>query len=162
MLIAVSSLASTVAIAEDAAYTMTTISDSAYGQQVAAGEFELAIAKLTAADDKSDALFKAVNLCVAYTKTGSFDDATIACDAAIEKTSATKLDRRSSMSIRFQMRAQASYLAISLTNRGVLRAVMGDVELAYKDFMDALETDVNTKVARINLARLGGIAAKTA
>ena len=71
-------------------------------------------------------------------------------------------DRRSQISKRFRLRAQKSYLATSLTNRGVLHAVMGNVDLAHQDFIDALDTDSGAKVAKINLARLGKIAAAKA
>lgn len=161
-LIAMSPLASTTANADELAYTMTTIIDIAYGEQVAAGKYEKAIENLTATDNRSNAFFIATNLCVAYTKVGDFTQATIACDAAVEKASEMGSDRRSQISKRFRLRAQKSYLATSLTNRGVLHAVMGNVDLAHQDFIDALDTDSGAKVAKINLARLGKIAAAKA
>ena len=161
-LIAMSSFASAIANADEPVYTMTTIIDAAYGEQVVAGQYEKAIENLTATNNRSEAFFKANNLCVAYTKIGNFDDAAIVCDAAIEAAKELGVERRGQIAKRFQAKTKRSYLAISLTNRGVLHAVMGEVELAHQDFTDALSLDEDTKVAKINLARLGDIVATTA
>ncbi len=154
VLIAMSSFLATAVYADKPAYTMTTIIDSAYGEQVVAGNYEQAIENISTAGSSEDPFYKATNLCVAYTKIGNLVDAASACDAAVEHAQKMDVDRHGSFSKRFMVATSRTYLALSLTNRGVLRAVTGDVALAHKDFVHALDTKGNSKVAKINLARL--------
>lgn len=153
-LLAMSSFATATAHADELTYTMTTIIDASYGDKVAAGNYDEAIEKLSASESKNDAFFKATNLCVAYTKIGNFAEATIACDAAVEKARQMDFEKRSQISRRFQVKTQKTYLAMALTNRGVLHAVTGDVELAQQAFSEALDTYENAKPAKTNLAKL--------
>ena len=150
------------ASADEPAFTMTTITDSAHGAEIAAGKYEQAIEKITAADDDGT-YFNSTNLCVAYTKTGNVVDALTACDAAIEQANSMSFDRRSySMSLdrqrysskSLQERTRKKYLALALSNRGVLHAATGDVELARQDFVEALGVSARSSVAKANLARL--------
>ena len=150
------------ASADEPAFTMTTITDSAHGAEIAAGKYEQAIEKIAAIDD-DDAFFNSTNLCVAYTKIGNVVDALTACDAAIEQANSMSFDRRSylmsfdrrtSLSKSFQERTRKKYLALALSNRGVLRATTGDVELARQDFVEALGVSARSSVAKTNLARL--------
>ena len=161
-LLAMSSFATATANADELTYTMTTIVDASYGDQVAAGEYDKAIEKLSASSSKNDAFFKSTNLCVAYTKTGNIAEATIACDAAVEKARHMDFEKRSQLSRRFQVKTQKTYLAMALTNRGVLHAVTGDVERAQQAFSEALDTNEDAKPAKTNLAKLGEEVAKKA
>jgi len=161
-LFAMSSFATATVNAEELTYTMTTIIDASYGDQVAAGKYDKAIDKLSASNSKNDAFFKATNLCVAYTKTGNFAEATIACDAAVDKARRMDFEKRSQVSRRFQVKTRKSYLAMALTNRGVLHAVTGDVELAQEAFSEALNTYEDAKPAKTNLAKLDEVVAKKA
>jgi tetratricopeptide (TPR) repeat protein len=161
-LLAMSSFATSVANADELTYTMTTIVDASHGDQVAAGKYDRAIKKLSASSSKNDAFFKATNLCVAYTKVGNFADAVVACDAAVEKAKSMEYEKRSQISRRFQVKTRKTYLALALTNRGVLHAVSGDVELAQQAFSEALNTYEDATVAKTNLAKLDEVLAKQA
>jgi tetratricopeptide (TPR) repeat protein len=139
---------------------MTTIVDSAHGAKIAAGKYEQAIEKIAVIDNDVDAFFNNTNLCVAYTKTSSLDDALLACDAAVELADGIRFDRRSYLSRSFKEKRRSEYLAMALSNRGVLRAATGDVELARQDFVEALGVRARSSVAKTNLARLDKVEAK--
>ena len=141
------------ASADEPAFTMTTITDSAHGAEIAAGKYEQAIEKITAAD-ADGTYFNSTNLCVAYTKTGNVVDALTACDAAIEQANSMSFDRQSYLSRHAQERMRNKYLALALSNRGVLHAATGDVELARQDFVEALGVSARLSVVKTNLARL--------
>lgn len=154
------SCASATASADEPVFTMTTIIDSAHGAEIAAGKYEQAIEKIAAIDDGVDTFFYNTNLCVAYTKTGNVDDALLACDAAVEQAASMSFDRRSEFSKSFQDRSRREYLALALSNRGVLRAATGDVELARQDFVEALSATARLSVVKTNLARLDKVEAQ--
>ena len=125
----------------DPAYTMTVIVDAAHGSKVAAGRYERAIDKITASKSKRDPYSRQTNLCVAYTKTGELDKATAACEAALEMMlSKSRPDR--------------VYLALALSNVGVLHAAKGSHEIARKSFRQALELNSGLSAPKINLERL--------
>ena len=145
---------SATASAAEPKYTMTTIKDLAHGATIDAGKYEQAIEKITAIDDDVDTFFRNTNLCVAYTKTGNLDDALLACDSAVEQVDNVSFDQMSFAPKSFERRMRSKYLAVSLSNRGVLHALMGDVELARRDFVEALSSGTYKKVVKINLARL--------
>ena len=138
----------------DEAYTMTVIVDAAHGGKVAAGKYERAIESITTAKRSGDAYSKQTNLCVAYTKTGALDKATAACEAAL----AIMLDGRNSRStIITPARAEKLdriYLALALSNLGVLQAAKGSPDRARARFLEAVELDTELSAPKINLARL--------
>ena len=160
LLLTALSCVSVTANADEPAYTMTTIIDSAHGARIAAGEYEQAIEKIAALDDDADMFFNNTNLCVAYTKTGNVADASRACDAAVEKADSMAFDRHSDFPRSSQERMRRTYLALALSNRGVLRAATGDVDLARQDFVEALSVRERSSVAKTNLARLDKVEAK--
>lgn len=149
--------ASAAASAEEPAFTMTTIIDTAYGEEVAAGKYVQAIGKITQTKGKVDAFFESTNLCVAYTKTGNVDEASLACDAAVKQADGMSYDRRIDLPKSYQESIRKKYLAMALSNRGVLHAVTGDVRLAHQDFVEALRFKKHTTVVKTNLARLGEV-----
>lgn len=138
----------------DPVYTMTVIVDAAHGSKVAAGKYERAIEKITARKSARDAYSRQTNLCVAYTKTGELDKATEACEEALAivlegagardvlagTTRSAKLDRM--------------YLALALSNLGVLHAAKGSTGIARKNFREALALDSGLSAPKVNLARL--------
>ena len=136
----------------DEAYTMTVIIDSAHGTKVAAGNYERAIEKITAAKRSRDAYSTQTNLCVAYTKTGALEKATAACEAALT----IMLDGRKSRSPHFAVAEQADrvYLALALSNLGVLQAAKGSTDKARATFLRAVELDTDLSAPKINLARV--------
>ena len=140
--------------ATDEAYTMTVIVDAAHGGKVAAGKYERAIERITAAKRGGDDYSKQTNLCVAYTKTGALDKATSACEAAL----AIMLGGRKSHSAYFAParteKLDRVYLALALSNLGVLQAAKGSTDLARKTFLEAVGLDTGLSAPKINLARL--------
>jgi Flp pilus assembly protein TadD len=153
LLTALSCFSATVS-ADETAFTMTTIIDSAHGAEIVAGKYEQAIEKIAAIDDDESKFFNSTNLCVAYTKTGNVADAVLACDTAIEQANSMSFDRQSYLSRHAQERMRNKYLALALSNRGVLHAATGDVELARQDFVEALGVSARLSVVKTNLARL--------
>ncbi len=144
------------AAAEDGpVYTMITMVDLAHGEDVVAGKYEQAVEKIKQKKGAVDAFSYNTNLCVAYTKLGDIDNASLACEAAIEEASRIRVVRQSDLSRSFQKQTKKKYLAFALSNRGVLRAAMGDVELARQDFVEALAANARIYAAKINLERLG-------
>jgi len=141
-------------------YTMTVIIDAAHGTKVAAGKYERAIEKITAGKRSRDAYSKQTNLCVAYTKTGALEKATAACEAALT----IMLDGRKSRSTYFAPAEQADrvYLALALSNLGVLQAAKGSTDKARATFLRAVELDTDLSAPKINLARVAKDSAPSA
>lgn len=138
----------------DPAYTMTVIIDAAHGSKVAAGKYERAIEKITARKTARDAYYRQTNLCVAYTKTGELEKATEACEAALAITLGGKKPRSSYLGTVPSERIERMYLAVALSNLGVLHAAKGSPDFARRSFREALELETGLSAPKINLARL--------
>ena len=142
---------------EDPRYTMTAIIDASFGHVVTSGRYQQAIEKITARQARARETFESQNnLCVAYTKVGELDNASVACDQAVaeirkrsERKSSTRRGRYADFS-----RSDRVYLAIALTNCGVLHAVNGDLDDARRDFTEAAGIDVDIPQPQVNLSRL--------
>jgi tetratricopeptide (TPR) repeat protein len=132
---------------------MTVIVDAAHGGKVAAGKYERAIEKITASKSKRDPYSKQTNLCVAYTKTGELDKATEACEAALALTLDSRSPRRSYLGAAQARKADRVYMALALSNLGVLHAAKGSPEIALRTFREALELDTGLSAPKVNLAR---------
>lgn len=137
-------------------YTLTAIEDLSFGEEVVAGNYETAIEGILGSLKSNPGGFEAqTNLCVAYTHSGEFSKAYESCDAAL--TALERRIRRSKVSgfTPFQSRrVQEKYLALALSNRGVLRAVSGKPDLARKDLIRASGLKFGLDVADANLAKL--------
>ncbi len=132
---------------QESPYTMTAIIDASFGHKVRNGEYENAIQRITAPGYHLKDSFEAqTNLCVAYTKTGSIGQAVETCDAALSELRNKKM----------KYSTTRSGLALALSNRGVLRAVKGEKELARQDFLEAVELQSGITAPTSNLARLDG------
>lgn len=142
---------------ESPRYTMTAIVDSSFGRAVTSGRYQQAIEKITARQARTRETFESQNnLCVAYTKVGDLDSASVACDQAVaemRKRTERKSPTRRGQYAEFS-RSDRVYLAVALTNRGVLHAVNGDLENARRDFAEAAGIDVDISQPQINLSRL--------
>lgn len=136
------------------AYTMTVIIDAAHGSKVAAGKYERAIEEITARKSTRDPYSRQTNLCVAYTKMGELDKATEACEAALAITLGSKKPRSSYLGSAQSERIERVYLAVALSNLGVLHAAKGSPDFARKSFREALQLETSLSAPRINLARL--------
>ncbi|MEM9208261.1 MAG: tetratricopeptide repeat protein [Pseudomonadota bacterium] len=134
----------------DTHFEMTVIRNAAFGSKIAAGQTQFAIDKIEAARSRpKDRFFVKNNLCVAYTMTSDFDKAASECDAAVEavQSKARHLDDIDSV-------IYARYTAMALSNRGVLRAMLGQPDKARTDFEQARKLPVSFSASRKNLEHL--------
>ena len=138
-------------------YTMTVIVDAAHGQKVAAGKYDRAIAKITAKRFTSDAYSDHTNLCVAYTKTGEIEKATVACEAAVSAMRKKPMVKSRSYIPTHQVVTNRMYLALALSNLGVLDVVKGEPEAAREKFEEAIALDASISAPKVNIARLARI-----
>lgn len=138
-------------------YTMTVIVDAAHGQKVASGKYERAIEKIAAKKSTRDAYSDHTNLCVAYTKTGEIEKATVECEAAVAAMRKKPITRSSSFMPAQQVAVNRMYLALALSNLGVLDAVKGEPEAAREKFEEAIALDAEISAPKENIARLAKI-----
>ena len=132
-------------------FTMTVIFDDAHGSKVAAGKYESAISKITANRRIADPFAKHTNLCVAYTKIGDMERATDSCEAALDliRQESPKMTTSSMKDRRHRM-----YLALALSNLGVLDVAKGTPEVARMRFEEAIDVGARVPQPRTNLDRL--------
>ena len=129
-------------------FEMLVYDDTPQGRRIASGEWYEALAQVEKGTFKTFDNFN--NRCVLLTMTSDFEDAEMACDAAVETrnmNSATTSEWRNAARRRIQK-------AMALTNRGVLRAVTGDVAGARQDFETVIAGNSKSRAARANLAIL--------
>jgi len=134
-------------------FEMMVVSDSSHGKTVLSGSYDSAIQKLSTA--KTADFAKYTNLCVAYTKSKNLERATEACQGAVslaEEKALRKVSKRRQSDLEHR-NTQRNY-AMALSNRGVLSAVMGDLDQAERDFTAAMELKTRNKRVKNNLARL--------
>ena len=128
-------------------FEMTVVTDAAFGHKVMDGELDAAIKSIEASHSRpSSEFFAQNNLCVAYTKSGQFSDAEMACDAAISKTLSGR-----QLKLAENGPAERRYAAIALSNRGVLHALMGDEGRAAADFTAAVKLRARLGAPKRNL-----------
>lgn len=144
-----------------ASYEMAFFTDSAQGSKILSGNYEKAIEKITTRVHGDDPLHVKTNLCVAYTKAGEIAAAEAACDAAVAAAKTFRKVRRSGLALETPAQIRARYMAIALSNRGVLNAVKGNLQAARADFDAALAQQARVPSVRTNLEKLG-IAEKSA
>lgn len=113
---------------------MMAIENRAHGKLLTSGRYVEAIEKISAHRDRIERFERHNNLCVAYTKTRDLQKAAAACEAALETREGVTAQNASYWSSnRLKLRDRA----IALSNRGVLRAVTGDMDGAREDFSAA-------------------------
>jgi hypothetical protein len=119
------------------------------GKEIVARDYAGAIKSASIAKSSTglDPLVGATNLCVAYTATGAFPDAREACDRAVDLAR-----REDSLSVGRIPSGTAASRALS--NRGVLRALVGDSAGAASDFRAAAKLANAWPAAGRNLAHL--------
>lgn len=139
-----------------APYEMAVIIDAAHGHKVQKGEYAKAITRLADAKRRfPDEFARQNNLCVAYTKTGDLDRAEQACDAAVEFVESKGVRAVKGFALPdVRENAYRVYKAIALSNRGVVRALQGDVKFALRDFEQANDLKARVRGPKSNLARL--------
>jgi tetratricopeptide (TPR) repeat protein len=137
----------------DPVYTMTVIADAAHGSKIVAGKYRRAIEKINGGKRETDSYAKQTNLCVAYTKTGELDKATAACEAALAAVLDNRHSRRSYPGSSRAGSVDRFYLALALSNLGVLQAAKGSPDIARQTFREALELDTGLSAPKVNLDR---------
>ena len=135
-------------------YEMAFFTDSAQGSKILTGKYEQAIAKINTKTSYKDSLHVKTNLCVAYTKSGNIEEAAVACEEAVVAAKSFRKVRRSDLAVETPAQIRARYLAIALSNRGVLNAVMGDFDAARADFDAALEQQARLSSVQANIEKL--------
>jgi tetratricopeptide (TPR) repeat protein len=141
--------------AEQPRFEMAVFSDSAHGAKILSGNYDKAITKIHTGSRSADELHVQTNLCVAYAKSGDMEAAETACEEAVVLAKSVRKNNTSSFSGETAAQRHARYLAIALSNRGVLRAVMGDREGAKKDFDAAMAQHPHVSSVKANLERIG-------
>lgn len=143
-------------------YAMVVFDESRHADQVKSLDYATtrnAVAALEAAGAESfDALN---NLCVAYTMTQAFDEAEAACNAAVAVDKAPEAGVSASAFApggHSRKTLARDREAVALSNRGVLRAVTGDLVGARGDFERASAVTDRVEAAEINLTRLTDVA----
>jgi hypothetical protein len=134
----------------DPRFTMTVIVDDAHGGTVTAGKYESAISRITASSRIADPFAKHTNLCVAYTKIGDIYRATESCETALDFIRQEGPHKKTGYATDRHRR----YLALALSNLGVLEVAKGTPELARMRFEEALDLEADAPEARTNLDRL--------
>jgi len=133
--------------ADTDAYEMSVVVDRAYGELVAHGRYERAILRIASHSNRFP-FATATNLCVAHTMVGQYRHAMRYCDEALTVAEdAARTGRR-------EDRDYTTEWALAFSNRGVLRARMGDEEGAEHDFRMAIERHGGSDLPVHNLARL--------
>ena len=137
-------------------YQMAVYEDTAYGDLVADGRYALAIKKIVARHKSPMSFVPKSNLCVAYAMSGDYVNAELICDAAItyaEKTTNTLRPRERNWAS-FRRSAVNEYMAIALSNRGVLHVAMGEYDLARERLEMAVALHPALATPKQNLAHL--------
>ena len=139
---------------DESAYLMSVVLDRAEGRTIARGNYQRAILRATTHSNRQPVATN-TNLCVAHTMVGQYRHAQHYCDEAV--AAAQKADE-------VGLRKDRDYTmewAMTLSNRGVLRAMTGDKAGAEEDFRLAIELRSSTELPVQNLAHLQGDALET-
>ncbi|KAA9132635.1 hypothetical protein F3N42_05295 [Marinihelvus fidelis] len=143
-------------------YAMVVYEDSRLAKGVMSGDYATIKDTLAALEARGGTDFHSLNnLCVGYTMTKAFTKAEAACDAAVGEDGApdTLFDMDEAFSGARPRKSEArNREAVALSNRGVLRAVTGDMVGAREDFERAAATSDIVDAAEINLTRLTALA----
>lgn len=133
--------------AANGSYEMSVVIDRAHGDLVAQGRYDRAILRISSNPDRFP-FATATNLCVAHTMVGQYRHAVNYCDAALDAAEgAAQTGRR-------RDRDYTTEWALAYSNRGVLRARMGNCKAAAEDFRMAIRLHGETELPLHNLARL--------
>ena len=125
--------------------------DAAQGRKIRRANYESAVDTLKESQpDGAAAFFSATNLCVSYLKLGELRDAREACNVAVEQIS-TLAGSEAFRKARYAADDRGRFMAVALSNRGVVNAADGRTALARADFEAAIEAYEPFDEARENL-----------
>ncbi len=145
--------AGTAAAGEAESYRLAAIKDTAYGSLILREQFDTAIERLERRERKGIyGFYTATNLCVAYLKTASLENAAESCALAVDTIEDVMADR-SRGDADPALYSVRRFLALALSNRGVMHAVSGRDAEAQADFEAARAIESRLKEPSINLAR---------
>ena len=145
--------AGTAVAGEAETYRLAAIKDTAYGSLILREQFSTAIERLERRERKGiHGFYTATNLCVAYIKTASLEAAAESCALAVD-TIEDVLAARSDADSGAELHSVRRFLALALSNRGVMHAVSGQSAEAQADFEAAQAVESRLKEPSINLAR---------
>lgn len=138
-------------------FEMAVYSDAPQGMKILSGKYDQAISKINTKPSSADRVHVKTNLCVAYVKAGNIDAADTACEEAVVAAESMNKVRTSSFIGQSSAKVRARYLAVALSNRGVVKAVRGDLEAAKLDFGAALAqrsgvSSVETNIEQLEIA----------
>lgn len=137
--------------AADSAFVMSAVENEAAGDEILAGDYAAAATTLMGnVRLVGDGFSKATNLCVSLTLGGQIDDAERQCSRALRYSRA----HRRSLDGGIQAKR---FHAVALSNRGVLRAVSGDLDGAQRDFERAAKISTEIENAELNLEHLSAL-----
>lgn len=140
--------------AEPGTYSMVVLKETRYARSIMSLDYERTMAAIHKLEDMGLKTFNVYNnLCVGYTMTRSFDKARVACDAAIEAHDVHQSDPAPYLGFGNSSSGERRE-AIALTNRGVLKAVSGDLLGARDDFTMAAGISSEVTAAGFNMERL--------
>lgn len=136
--------------ADETSFELRYYANQPGGNELAAHDYAAVIAAASWAERAGDpltALIGSTNLCVAYTMTGALKRASKSCDAAV--TLARQFDAPAAHKL-----TPDSATARALSNRGVLRALRGDLLGAVSDLRAAGKGVGSSPLPTRNLAHL--------
>lgn len=129
-------------------YNMRIIGGPAHIALFESGDYQATVQHVEMSPITYSTVFShAINLCVAYTLAQDFGSAEAACDRAVTLT-------RRQMRLRYGGKAAKGMLAVALSNRGVLNALLQQKVAASADFTEASKIDRRASPASENLVRL--------
>jgi len=137
--------------AADSQYEMISYKEHSSSRALVEGDYTTAIELVLSKGrprGMEDRLAAATNLCVAYTLKGDFVEAGSVCETALEL--AERIDEDVSIGA---FRSEAA-TGVAMTNRGVLRALSGDMPGAASDFREAVAMKSTPRASARNLANL--------
>ena len=130
-------------------YQMSIVPGHSQGYLVQQGRYEEAMSSISLVGSRQ---FPAnTNLCVAQAKAGHLIEARASCERAVD---AARIDAKIGKRVNHNYAAD---LAVALTNRGVLRVILGDLAGAEKDFRMAIELHAGSDTPLQNLAILNQV-----
>lgn len=142
-------IATTFAAAAHAGYRMTAFGNTSGFQEIMAEDYDGASHLLSVRSYVNDRYARLSNLCVSQLKSNAPEDALDTCDRALMVAPGDLSSLVGPM-----LYKRAKILTHLYSNRGVVRAVIGDVFGARADFERALTLDADNDNARLNLERI--------
>ena len=118
-------------------FVFTAYTDAVGGGEIVAGRYRAALDELERHPGKPDESATNTNRCVAYSMSQQWQEARVACDAAVR--AATKQLRISPAWWSWESSPNGDYLALAYANRAVLHWLSQDGAAAQEDLAKALE-----------------------